>query len=382
MKRFTYQDKGSYFAIVAGSLERHAAAELGELGADVSRDVPRGLYFCCDQETLYRVLHTSRLVQRVLAPLTSFACPDEKLLYRKARDLIDWAALFPVDTSFGIQANVSSSKIRHSLYAGQVLKDAICDSFRDKTGQRPDFSTRLAPVNFNLHIHADRATISLDLTGVSMHKRGYRKAAGAAPLQETLAAAMVRLSGWDGGRKLLDPMCGSGTILAEALMSFCRIPAAFLRRDSGYQFLPDHHPELMKKVKNEADSEIRPLPDGLLKGSDMNARNIQTAKENLALLPGGDKVELRTSRFQDLERESGRCVISNPPYGVRLEDRSRAEQLYNDLGDFLKQKCPDSESYLLCGDSRLVPQLRLRAHWRKNLKNADLEVVLAKILVR
>jgi len=114
----------------------------------------------------------------------------------------------------------------------------------------------------------------------------------------------------------------------------------------------------------------------------MNARNIQTAKENLALLPGGDKVELRTSRFQDLERESGRCVISNPPYGVRLEDRSRAERLYNDLGDFLKQKCSDSESYLLCGDSRLVPQLRLRAHWRKNLKNADLEVVLAKILVR
>ncbi|HOY85330.1 MAG TPA: hypothetical protein PLQ80_08565 [Candidatus Syntrophosphaera sp.] len=382
MKTIEYQEKGSYFAIVAGSLERHAAAELGELGAGVGREVPRGLHFSCDQETLYRVLYTSRLVQRVLAPLATFACPDEKLLYRKARDLIDWASLFPVDTSFGIQANVSSSRIRHSLYAGQVLKDAICDSFRDKTGQRPDFSTRQAPVNFNLHLHADRATISLDLSGVSMHKRGYRKAGGAAPLQETLAAAMIRLSGWDGSRKLLDPMCGSGTILAEALMHFCRVPAAWLRQDSGYQFLPDHAPDLFKKVKAAADAEIRPLPEGLIQGSDMHTGNVQTARENLALLPGGDRVELQASRFQDLGRESGRCVISNPPYGVRLEDSSSAERLYNELGDFLKQKCPDSESYILCGNKNLVPQLRLRAHWKKNLKNADLEVVLAKIVVR
>ncbi len=363
-------------------MERHAAAELGELGAALGREVPRGLHFSCDQETLYRVLYTSRLVQRVLAPLATFACPDEKTLHRKARDLIDWTSLFPVDTSFGIQANVSSGRIRHSLYAGQLLKDAICDSFRDKTGQRPDFSTRQAPVNFNLHIHADRATISLDMTGVSMHKRGYRKAAGAAPLQETLAAAMIRLSGWDGSRKLLDPMCGSGTILAEALMHYCRVPAAWLRRDSGYQFLPDHAPELFERVKASAVALIRPLPEGLIEGSDMNARNVETARENLALLPGGDRVELQVSRFQDLGRESGRRVITNPPYGVRLEDSGSAERLYNELGDFLKQKCPDSESYILCGDKNLVPRLRLRAHWKKNLKNADLEVALAKIVVR
>ena len=193
MKNYEYQAKGSYFAIVAGSLERHAAEELSELRAEVGREVPRGLYFNCGRETLYRVIYTSRLIQRVLAPLASFACPDDKLLYRKARDLIDWTGLFPVDTSFGIQANVSSSRIKHSLYAGQVLKDAVCDSFRDKTGQRPDFGTKGAPVNFNLHLHANRATISLDLTGTSMHKRGYRRSAGAAPLQETLAAAVIKL---------------------------------------------------------------------------------------------------------------------------------------------------------------------------------------------
>lgn len=382
MKDYEYQAKGSYFAIVAGSLERHAAEELSELGAEVGREVPRGLYFNCGRETLYRVIYTSRLIQRVLAPLASFACPDEKLLYRKARDLIDWTGLFPVDTSFGIQANVSSSRIRHSLYAGQVLKDAVCDSFRDKTGQRPDFDTKGAPVNFNLHLHADRATISLDLTGTSMHKRGYRRSAGAAPLQETLAAAVIKLSGWNGGRKMLDPMCGSGTILAEALMTFCRVPAGFLRRDIGWQFLPDKDPDAFARIKKEEDAGIRALPDGLICGSDMNAGNVKIARDNLSLLPGGDKVRLETARFQDLEPEKGRCVISNPPYGVRLEDSHSANMLYNELGDFLKQKCPDSESYILCGDKTLVPQLRLRAHWKKNLKNADLEVVLAKIVVK
>ncbi|MDD4223316.1 MAG: THUMP domain-containing protein [Candidatus Cloacimonetes bacterium] len=382
MKAFEYQDKGGYFAIVAGSLERHAAAELGEIGATVRREVPRGVYFSCDQETLYRVLYSSRLIQRVLAPLATFACPDEQALYSQARAFIDWTSLFPVDTSFGIRANVSSDRIRHSLYAGQRLKDAICDSFRAKTGRRPDFSTKQAPVNFNLRVQSGRATISLDLTGVSMHKRGYRKSAGAAPLQETLAAALIRLSGWDGGRKLLDPMCGSGTILAEALMHYCRIPAGYLRPDSGLQFLPDHKPELLARVKAAADAAIRDLPEGLIEGSDLSAVNVQTTRDNLSLLPGGEKVKLETSRFQELGLERGRCVVTNPPYGVRLENSRGAELLYNDLGDFLKQKCPDSESYILCGDKNLVPQLRLRAHWKKNLKNADLDVVLAKIVVR
>lgn len=383
MKNFEYQDRQSYFAIVAGNLEHHAAAELSELGAKVTREVPRGLYFTCEREQLFRILYSSRLIQRVLAPMVSFACPDEKVLYQKARDLVDWPSLFAVTQSFGIQANVTSAKITHSLYAGQVLKDAICDSFRDKTGQRPDFSTRDAPINFNLHIYADRASIALDLTGISMHKRGYRKAAGAAPLQETLAAALIRLSGWDGSRKLLDPMCGSGTILAEALMSYCRIPAGYLRPDSGYQFMSEFDTAGFERMKQSADAEMRALPEGLISGSDMNPGNIEIARENLSRLPGGDRVALNTARFQDLERESGRCVITNPPYGIRLEDAQGAvERLYNDLGDFLKQKCPDSESYILCGNKSLVPQLRLRAHWKKNLKNADLEVVLAKILVK
>jgi putative N6-adenine-specific DNA methylase len=382
VKTYQYQKTQSYFAVVAGSMERHAENELAGMGAQIAGYVPRGVTFKCDKETLYRVLYGSRLIQRVLAPLASFPCPADNKLYQNAREAVDWVSLFPVDTSFGIQSNVSSSKISHSLYAGQVLKDAVCDSFRDKYGRRPDFTTKGARVVFNLHIRNDQATVSLDLTGQSMHKRGYRKAAAAAPLQETLAALIIQLSGWDGTRKLLDPMCGSGTLLAEALMIHCGIPAGYLREDSGFQYLPDFDSKLYDKIKREADTGIKPLPEGLISGSDMYPKNVEIARQNLAALPYGDRIRLKISRFQDLERESGRCVITNPPYGVRLENTATINKLYNDLGDFLKQKCPDSESYILCGDKSLVPELRLRAHWKKNLKNADLEVVLAKIIVR
>ncbi len=382
MSKLEYQRTGRYFAVVAGSLERHAAQELERLGAKTEQPVPRGFAFTCDPTTLYRVLYCSRMAQRVLAPLVSARCLNEKQLYALAADALDWTALFDIKESFGVQTNVSGSRISHSLYAGQVLKDAICDSFRRRYGTRPDFATRDARINFNLHIKDDLATIALDLSGTSLHKRGYRKEASSAPLQETLAATLVQLSGWDGSRALLDPMCGSGTILAEALMHYCRIPAAYLRPENGLRFLPDFSAQNYAQVRKEADGAIRPLPPDLICGSDISPKNVLIARANLSALPYGECVRLEVSRFQDLERQSGRCVLTNPPYGVRLGDDDSTRELYHELGDFLKQKCPGSENYILCGDKTLVPELRLRAHWKKNLKNADLDVVLAKIVVK
>ena len=376
-----YIKTGKYFAQVAGSLEAHAKAELEELGAQVLQSVPRGLRFACDPATLYRVIYCSRLAQRILAPLVSFRCHSEKYLYDQARAAVDWPALFNVEQSFGIESNVSASKISHSLYAGQLLKDAICDSFRDKYNRRPDFMSSGADINFNLHIRENWASISLDLTG-SMHKRGYRLSPAPAPLQETLAAAIIRLSGWNGGRPLHDPMCGSGTLLCEALMHYCRIPAGFMRGIQGLKFLPDFRPDLWERTREQAQTDIRELPRGLTSGSDISAAAVQATRENLQRLPGGDRVEISQAPFQTLPRQQGRCIITNPPYGVRLEKDRPIAMLYHELGDFLKQKCPDSEAYILCGSKELVPELRLRAHWKKNLKNGDLEVSLAKILVK
>ncbi len=377
-----YLNNHKYFAQVAGSLEKHATIELIELGAEVLQEVPRGVRFTCDKETLYRIVYKSRLVQRVLAPLLSFQCHSEKYLYSQAYHNLEWTRLFSLQHTFSIHTNVSNSHISNSLYAGQVLKDAICDQFRDKYQARPDYSNQNADIVFNLYINDNWATVSLDLAGESLHKRGYRKVMAAAPMQETLAAAVIRLSGWDGQTALYDPMCGSGTLLAEALMHYCRIPAGYLRKDKGLRYLPDFDAAMWKAVVKAADAQIRPLPKALIAGSDANPESLEAARHNLAALPYGEAVELKLSRFQDLSREPNRTLVTNPPYGVRLGDKSSIYKLYNDLGDFLKQKCPASTAYILCGSKDLVKELRLRSHWTKALKNGDIDASLAKIVVR
>jgi putative N6-adenine-specific DNA methylase len=377
-----YLKNHKYFAQVAGSLEKHAAQELTELGAEVIQEINRGVRFSCDRQTLYRVVYTSRLIQRVLAPLISFQCHSEKYLYNQAFANLDWTSLFSVTDTFAIITNVSNSNITNSLYAGQILKDAICDQFREKYQARPDFSAKEADIVFSLYINDNWATISLDIAGHSLHKRGYRKGMSLAPLQETLAAAVVKLSGWDGTTTFMDPMCGSGTLLAEALMLYCHIPAGYLRKDTAMAFMPDFDAKLWDKVRKVADAEIRPLPQGLIKGSDISAGTVANARTNLHSLPYGDSIELSVSRFQDLPKEPDRTIVTNPPYGVRLGDKDGTGRLYNDLGDFLKQKCPASVAYVLCGSEELVPMLRLRASWKKSLKNGDIDTKLAKIVIR
>ena len=377
-----YQKENKYFAQVSGSLEQHAATELTAMGATILKIVPRGLQFSCSQKCLYHIVYRARLVQRVLAPLMHFKCLSDKDLYTFTYKRFDWTQLFAADQSFGIDTNVSDSNIKHSLYAGQLLKDAICDRFRDKYSQRPNFDTNKPDISFSLHIRENMATVSLDLTGISMHKRGYRISSTLAPLQETLAAAMIVMSGWQGEKPLLDPMCGSGTILAEALMHYCHIPAGYLRQDRGLQYLPDFDEALWNTVKSIDDAQIIPLPAGLICGSDISPKNIESSRINLLKLPGGENVELDVCAFQEITRQSERCIVTNPPYGIRIGSADSTIKLYNELGDFLKQKCPASEAYVLCGSKELIPELRLRAHWKKSLKNADLEVKLAKIIMR
>lgn len=377
-----YINNKKYFAQVAGSLEKHAAEELKELGAEVIQEIPRGIRFSCDQETLYRVIYCSRLVQRILAPIISFQCHSDKYLYSQAYKNVEWTELFKLEESFSIVSNVSNSKIQHSLYAGQVLKDAICDQFRDKYEARPNFSTKEADLNLSLHITDNWATISFDVAGKSLHKRGYRKASNLAPMQETLAAAVIKLSEWDGSKPLYDVMCGSGTLLAEALMKYCNIPAGYLREDKGLEYLPDFNEELWNKVRKDENDKIRELPSGMINGSDISATSVAFAQENLHALPYGDRVKLNVSSFQHLEKQDNRVIICNPPYGVRLGEKETINKLYNELGDFLKQKCPASEAYVLCGSNELVSALRLRANWKKTLKNGDIETKLAKIIMR
>ncbi|MBN1541704.1 class I SAM-dependent RNA methyltransferase, partial [candidate division KSB1 bacterium] len=192
---FEYRKNNRFFAQIAGGMEEMGAEELQELGATETATAYRGLYFSADRAGLYRINYLTRLCTRILAPLAAFSCHSSKYLYRRARE-IDWTEFLTADQTFAVFATTVNSSIRHSLYAALTLKDAVVDSFRQAVGSRPNVDTLNPHVWFNLHIENNRAVISLDTSGGSLHRRGYRKSTGEAPMQETLAAAIVRLSEW------------------------------------------------------------------------------------------------------------------------------------------------------------------------------------------
>ncbi len=373
---FAYQKTNRYFAQLADSLEPLGAAELAELGATDTKPVYRGVYFNADRATLYRIVYQTRLATRVLAQLLRFDCHSTKYLYKTARK-IDWNALLTPERTFAVDAVTVNSRIRHSQYAALCLKDAIVDHFRESTGRRPSVDTEQPELLFNLHIDRNRATVSIDTSGGSLHRRGYRRESVAAPMQETLAAAIIRLTGWDGERPLLDPMCGSGTLLAEALMQASRIPAGVLRPRFGIEALPDFDPRLWQQTRAAADAAIRPLAPGLIRGSDADPAAVRAATANLAVLPGGAKaVRLARQRFQELPGFADGIIVCNPPYGIRLERGRDLNALLRDLGDFLKKRCTGTTAFLYLGDRELAKAVGLKPSARHPLVNGGLDGVL------
>ncbi len=374
---FEYQKSYRFFAQIAGGLEQLGAQELSELGAEEIDPAFRGLYFSADPAALYRINYCSRLLTRVLAPLVSFECPDDQMLYRIGRG-IDWPLLFSATDRFSIFANVSRSHITHSQFATLRLKDAIVDAFRDATGQRPSVDRDNPDVWINLHIESDRATISLDTSGGSLHRRGYRKRTVEAPMQETVAAAILRYAEWHGQKPIYDPMCGSGTLLCEAMMAYCSIPAGYLRPRFGFERLPDFKPEVWQRIKNEADAQIHPLPDGLIAGSDISVQAVQATAANLRMLPNSEHIHLSVMDFNQIDHLNDRIIVCNPPYGIRLREIKKLDRFYKNLGDFLKQRCQGSTAFIYFGNRTMLKHIGLRPAWKKPLENGGLDGRLAK----
>ncbi|MDA3862217.1 MAG: class I SAM-dependent RNA methyltransferase [Melioribacteraceae bacterium] len=376
---YNYQKTNEYFAQVPGQMEELCEAELIELGAKKTKVAYRGIFFSADKSVLYKINYMSRLTSRVLAPVISFYCKDTKVLRNKAFE-IKWDTFFPIDKTFSITASVSNSKIKNSLAASQYMKDGIVDYFRSVSdGKRPDVNVENPDIRFNLHIEDDEATISIDTSGQSLHKRGYRLIAGDAPMQETLAAALIRESKWNGEKPLWDCMCGSGTILAEALMHYCRIPAQILRTNFGFFYLPDYSEDTWNKVKDECDNKMRPLPKGLISGSDMSDVVLETARENLSHLLYSEAIELSCKKFQDVEHFENGLLVTNPPYGIRIGTNAEVKILYKELGDFLKQKCKGTTAFIYTGDPSLRKSIGLKTTRRIPLVNGKLEGILMQI---
>ncbi len=334
---YQYQQTNRYFAQIAGGLEPEGANELTWLGAKKISQAYRGMYFDATPATLYKINYQSRLVTRVLAPLIEFDCHSDKYLYKTARN-IRWTDFLDTDSTFAVFANVAHSNIDHSKFAALRLKDAIVDDFRERTGQRPSIDPRNPDVWLNLHIQNNHATISLDTSGGSLHRRGYRQATNKAPIQETVGAAVIRYAEWDGSTKLYDPFCGSGTLLLEGLMHYTNMPAAYLRSRFGFERLPDFDAEVWNTVRKEAESQIKELPEGLIAGSDRDAESIEMAKTNAMQLKGGKNIAFDVSDFRALKSLEGYTIVANPPYGLRMGNSTMMADLYKSLGDFLKQK--------------------------------------------
>ena len=378
LKKYLYQINNRFFAQVPGQMEELCAVELTELGAQDVETVYRGASFTADMLTLYKINYTSRLLSRILAPLIEFKAATPESITNFGRK-IDWEDFMTVESTFAITATVAKSRISNSLYAAQVLKDVIADYFTAKYQKRPDVDTKNPVVRFNLHIEQEQAVLSLDTSGESLHKRGYRLLAGEAPMQETLAAAIIRLSKWDGDSPLWDPMCGSGTILCEALMHYCRIPAQFLRQKFGFTNLPEFDGAAWQNEKKSIDSGIRPLPPGLISGSDKSQKTLAVAHDNLNRLPYGSFVDLKGHPFQHKKLFENGTIITNPPYGIRLGELQEVKDLYGELGDFLKTKCKGTNAFIYTGDKELRKSLGLRTAMRVPLVNGKLEGVLVKI---
>jgi putative N6-adenine-specific DNA methylase len=374
---YKYQEFSRYFAQLAGGTEELGAQELTELGATDVATAYRGCHFSADPQSLYRINYESRLATRILAPLTSFGCHDSDYLYRALRE-VKWTDFLTVDKTFAVFATVTNSKITHSKYAALRVKDAIVDTFREAIGDRPNIDTHEPDVWFNLFIENNHATLSLDTSGGSLHRRGYRLNAGAAPMQETVAAAIIRMTEWNGERPLLDPMCGSGTLLAEALMHVTRTPAGFLREAFGFEQLPDFDAALWGQVRDESAKRMRKIDDGLISGSDIDPDMVRAASENLARLPEGSKVSLsRASVLHGTDR-SGVTVVTNPPYGRRLSEQDQARALIKSFGDTLKQHYTGSTAFIYVGERELLKHVGLRPAWKKPLVNGALDGRLAK----
>jgi len=375
---FEYQRTGRFFAQVAGKMEELAAAELKEYGVKDIKPVYRGVWFKTDLEHIYRINYKARLISRVLAPIISFDCHSTKYLHSTAIK-IEWDKFINKDNTFAIFANVSNSKINHSKYAALVLKDAIADYFSNLTGERPSVDREEPDLWINLHIEKNKAHISIDTSGGPLHKRGYRMQSVPAPMQETLAAAIIRLTGWKGEKPLWDPMCGSGTLLCEALMHYCRIPAASERINFGFQYLPDYDREKWELIEKESVRLSRDLPKDLIFGSDIESYCASASRQNLNTFPEGKNIKINEMDFRNHPGIENSVIVCNPPYGIRLGEENKLKILYKELGDFLKNKCKGSTAYIYCGNRDLIGSIGLKPGFKIPLVNGNLDGRLIKI---
>jgi len=374
---YNYQKSYRYFAQVADDIKDIAEEELLSLGAKNTHAAYRGIHFTAEKKDLYTINFNSRLINRILAPIKTFPCHSDQYLYKTAIK-INWADFLKTTDTFAVFATVSHSNIKHSKFAALRLKDAIADSFRENTGQRPSVETRSPDVWINLHIENNEAVISIDTSGGSLHRRGYRRRSVQAPMVETLAAAIIKYLDWDEETPLHDPFCGSGTLLCEAFLKASSTPAAFLREKFGFEQLPDFDLKLWSDVKKESLSKTKALPENLISGSDIALQAVKGSTYNCSLIDPQSLISIQRHDLFKIEELENKIIVCNPPYGIRLNNEEDLSGFYKDFGDFLKQRCKGSTAFIYFGERKYIKNIGLKTTWKKELSNGGLDGRLVK----
>ncbi len=349
-----------YFATCGRGIEPVLADELRALGAGHVEPGRGGVHFRGDRALLYQANLWLRTAIRVLRPIleVNVASPDE--LYEAIRSL-DWSQYLTPEHTLAVDCNVRDSRITHSKYAALRVKDAICDQFIERQGRRPNVDVEEPMIGLNLHIYRDRAVLSLDSSGESLHKRGYRPIQTRAPLNEALAAALVLLTDWHGERPFADPLCGSGTLPIEAAWLALRRPPGLTRKRFGFQGWMDFDIGLWTSLRDEARRGVgRALPASIV-AADARGDAVSFAINNARAAGIGHLLRFDKRDVRDFQPPPGPpgVIVCNPPYGERIGEEKNLFSLYRLLGEVFAQRCAGWTAYVFTGNPRLAAAIGL-----------------------
>ncbi|HNP33221.1 MAG TPA: THUMP domain-containing protein [Flavobacterium sp.] len=356
--------------------EEILAKELQQLGAQDVEIGTRAVSFKGDKGFMYKANLSLRTALKILKPIYHFRVFNDQSLYKGIQG-IDWSKYLNESQTFVIDSTVHSDNFKHSQFVSQKAKDAIVDQFREKTGQRPSIDKDFPDLRINIHIDRDQCSVSLDTSGASLHHRGYRTATNIAPINEVLAAGMLLLSGWDGSCDFLDPMCGSGTLLAEAAMIACNIPANINRKEFAFEKWNDWDNDLFDQIIDSLMKRTKEFHHTII-GYDKAPSAVQKAKDNIMNANLEDYVSIMQGDFFDSKKENvgPLHMVFNPPYGERLN--IELERFYRELGDTLKNNYPNTNAWFITANLEALKFVGLRPSRKIKLFNGSLEARLVK----
>ena len=356
--------------------EEILARELQILGAQHVEIGTRVVSFKGDKGFMYKANLALRTALKILKPIKTFKAHNDKALYEGIR-AIDWSDYLTEHNTFLVETTLHSENFNHSQFVALKTKDAIVDQFRDLNGKRPSIDKDFPDLQIHVHIDRDNVTVSLDSSGASLHHRGYRSATNIAPINEVLAAGMLILAGWEGKSHFLDPMCGSGTILAEAAMIACNIPANINRKEFAFEKWKDWDAELFDNILESLLKKTREF-HYTIKGYDKAPSAVSKAKDNIRNANLEEYITITNESFFDSKKETEGPLhmVFNPPYGERLD--IDMERFYREIGDTLKQNYPNTNAWFITANLEALKFVGLKPSRKIKLFNGKLEARLVK----